>query len=435
MSLRSLGVPLVLIFSLIAATKALSLPDQSSRLMQHSNRKNEYGQFAILQGATDAHSTQIAVLVGIGMPNVYKLIDSNGTIYWPQQVNRRTRLFSQWAIDKVTFESLPSESIFNLEIRDPIGNLLDRRQLKTFPETPGTVRLALASCMSDAPIFDHEKIWHSLQRENPDALFFLGDNVYASVKDPINPEEMWNRYWQTRLRLPIFRAEKLTPIFATWDDHDFGQNNGDKTYKYVREAQEIFNDFFAQDPIFGTLEKGPGISMNLHLFGQHFLFMDSRSFRDVPLGYSMWGTEQEHWLQNQLKSSHKPLWIINGSQIFGKYGPSESLEKDFPQLFERLVDWIRNTERPVKFVSGDIHATEVMALSSELLNQTTVEITSSSMHSMHSPIGALRPNPRRIAGFDDDNFVIVTFNGLQDADPVVIQSFDRQQNKVFELSY
>ena len=77
----------------------------------------------------------------------------------------------------------------------------------------------------------------------------------------------------------------------------------------------------------------------------------------------MWGMEQKLWLRKQMNSGQQPLWIINGSQIFGKYGPSESLEKDFPLHFERFLRMIRVTHRKIKFVSGDIHASEVQVLS------------------------------------------------------------------------
>ena len=39
-------------------------------------------------------------------------------------------------------------------------------------------------------------------------------------------------------------TELNIPIVGTWDDHDFGENDGDKTYEHRRESQALFLDFF-----------------------------------------------------------------------------------------------------------------------------------------------------------------------------------------------
>ena len=37
---------------------------------------------------------------------------------------------------------------------------------------------------------------------------------------------------------------KATTMLATWDDHDYGINDGGNTYKMRKESQKVFVDFF-----------------------------------------------------------------------------------------------------------------------------------------------------------------------------------------------
>jgi phosphodiesterase/alkaline phosphatase D-like protein len=314
------------------------------------------------------------------------------------------------------------------------GEIVDTRTFSTLPDKTNEISLAVASCMSDFFLFPHEKMWNSLIKQNPDIMFFLGDNVYAAVKDPIEPKEIWKRYVETRQKLEIFYADRLIPIFATWDDHDFGWDNGDKTYAYTKESTQIFRDFFPQDSIANILTPGPGVAQILDLYNQRFIFTDDRTFRDPVNGNSMWGMEQESWVKQLFLNANGPLWLISGSQVFGKYGSSESMENDFPQHLERLQSTFKSTTVPFFILSGDLHASEVMRLTPDLTGQETLEITSSSMHAYHSPFGDLKDNPRRVAGYDSDNFIILKLNPNQNRPKFSITSFDKENKITFQLS-
>jgi phosphodiesterase/alkaline phosphatase D-like protein len=230
-------------------------------------------QLPILQGATGFNDTQLAIQVAKNAKFKFVLRDQNGRRYSPSHYSRKYRNYSEWAVDQLFYEHLPAGTKFTFEVFDVDQKLIDTRSLSTMAIKQGVGRIALISCMSDSPVFPHKQIWRALQEEDPDVIFFLGDNVYASKRDPVNPEQMWERYRQTRAALSFFYFPKLIPVFATWDDHDFGKNNGDKSYEYVREAQEIFRDFFPQRPINFILERGPGISQSLNLYGRQYLWM------------------------------------------------------------------------------------------------------------------------------------------------------------------
>jgi alkaline phosphatase D len=396
-----------------------------------------FGKFAIIQGATSFESTQVAVLTNKNSKYRYQLRDRQNQIYLPVEVSRKERSHSSITVDQVYFRALPAGEVFELKIFDQPGHdetLLDQRSLKTFSRNQTDVKIALASCMSDLPIFDTQTIWSSLVQQKPDVVFFLGDNVYAAFKNAVNPEKLWDRYVETRSLLGFFYQENLIPVFATWDDHDFGQNNGDSSYPYVSESQKVFNDFFPQQPLDTLLQKGPGVSQSLNLFNQQFVFLDSRSFRDQPHSEgSMWGLQQEIWLNDQINSTTQPIWLINGSQFFGKFGPSESLERDYVKHFERFQSMISATDRIMNFLSGDIHYSEVMQFEVSDLQRNRVEITSSSMHSFHSPVGSIKDNPRRLAVYNGDNFVIVNFNTKSKSGDLRVESFNATNENVFSI--
>ncbi len=415
--LSSFSLSILIFFISIFSTKeALALP-----LMN---------EFAILQGATSQTETQIAVLRYRESSLNYFYSSENNKKVKINTVITKSRVFSNWVIDHLYIKKLSSNSNYSLFIETVSGIRLDTREFSTLNLNKQSMKIAIASCMSDAFLLHQKRIWTNLVNEKPDLIFFVGDNVYASIQDPVTPDQIWNRYVQTRSLLEIFYSKKLIPIFATWDDHDFGQNDGDKTYKYVKDAKVIFEDFFPRDVIPGLLEKGEGVGQLLTLNNQNFIFMDDRTFRDKPQGKSMWGMNQEEWLKNVLlKSNNKEKnifknWIINGSQIFGKYGPSESLEKDFPQHFNRLNLLLKSIYTPTLFISGDIHASELIYISNDFFNQKTIEITSSSMHSIHHPKGSLLSNPRRLAGYDGDNFVLIEFDPQLNNSPLQIKSIN-----------
>src|SRR5690606_38168500 len=104
---------------------------------------------------------------------------------------------------------------------------------------------------------------------------------------------LWRRYVETRNTLAIFKADRLIPIVAAWNDHDYGLDSGDALFPLKNESAEIFNIFYGQDAVNGLVQKGPGVSTLLTIFGQKFFFMDNRSFRGTinQDGFaSHWGT-------------------------------------------------------------------------------------------------------------------------------------------------
>jgi len=37
--------------------------------------------------------------------------------------------------------------------------------------------------------------------------------------------------------------EQKVPVFGTWDDHDYGVNNGEKDFRYKKRNRKMYMDF------------------------------------------------------------------------------------------------------------------------------------------------------------------------------------------------
>jgi len=379
-----------------AACQLLGLPFDAKAL----------SPLGIVQGPTSARSTQLAVLHS--RPRGVELILWEvGSLRWvdPVAVDEKTFPDSPWKVVQARFDGLQRSKEYLLQVVDlPSRRLLDGRRLRTLDTGKPTVRFAVASCMDDSYTGEQASMWGELLEKRPDVLFLIGDNVYADFPigvPPPDPAALWRRYAETRSRLAVFRADPLVPIVATWDDHDYGANDGDSGFAHKAEAARTFAAYFPQEPIADVFERGPGVSSRLIVFGQQFFFMDDRSFRS-PVGAkpeTHWGAEQEKWLSASLGRGAAPAWIFNGDQFFGGYHRFESYEGRHPRSFAGFHSLVRRGAVPAVLVSGDRHLAELMRIPAGYFGFTTFELTTSAIHAKTFPDAWKdSPNRRKIEG-------------------------------------
>jgi alkaline phosphatase D len=313
---------------------------------------------------------------------------------------------SHWAITKISLSNLNLNSNYQLNVFKN-DKLYDQRQFKALDLSKQNAKIAVASCMDDSFIKRQKPMWQSLVGKNPDYIFLIGDNSYSDKhffqKGPAKPQTLWSRNIETRMNIELFKINPLVPILATWDDHDYGANNGGKDYKYKKESKEIFKHFFSQPDVKGVSENGPGVSLNFKAFGQNFVFIDNRYFRVTdakkPFEQTHWGLQQEKWVLSKLDSAKELTWLIQGDQFFGAYHTFESYEGLSPYSFKSLLAKIDKKSSPVFFVSGDRHLTEIMKITKPDLSYDTFELTSSGIHAFVFPDAwAKNKNPRQLVG-------------------------------------
>ena len=100
-------------------------------------------------------------------------------------------------------------------------------------------RIAFGSCArQDKP----QPIWDAVVATRPDIFLSLGDNIYGDTQDMA----VMKKKYDMLAAIPGWQKLKATcPILATWDDHDYGVNDGGAEYPKKDESQQLFLDFFA----------------------------------------------------------------------------------------------------------------------------------------------------------------------------------------------
>jgi len=293
------------------------------------------------------------------------------------------------------------------------------------------MKIAFGSCgYQDEPL----PIFNEIVKHHPDLFIFLGDNIYG---DTNNMDTLKAKYHRLGAKKSFQNLVNSTEILATWDDHDYGDNDGGRHYPLKEESKEIFLEFFNEPPN-SERRNHEGIydSYEYHLGGKiiQIILLDTRTFRDnlqnyqgelkndsryfYSLDYSphqkpdstMLGEKQWIWLDQQLQEK-ADLRIIGSSTQFGiEYNGYEAWA-NFPHEQKRFLNLIKkNKTNGVVFISGDVHYAEISKLDSPGL-YPIYDVTASGLSSTWD---FATPNNHRIEGpVMDNNFGLLTiaFNG------------------------
>lgn len=394
--------------------QAITLGTQPSALAKTPEVQRRSGP-SIIQGATDETKTQFNILTDNIELEIF-VTNSQGLKWLPDEIKKISFPNHPKIITKVFFSNLSPNETYFLNLLDiQKQQVIDMREFQTLDLSKAALRFALCSCMKDKE--HNSDIWINLVQNKPDVLFFIGDSVYADNDAPkggATPAHLWKKFCEARTTLEIYYSKKLIPIFATWDDHDFGMNDGNSlNFPYVKESQNNFLSFFAQDESHcHCLQKGPGISTALEIKDQLFILLDDRTYRQGRGSkdrYAHWGSEQEQWILDLIKQKNKScVWLMNGSQFFPIVPWKESVAGEHQSQFYGFIEELRAVSSKVIFVSGDVHFSEISRIEKAVLGYETYELTSSSIHSKNIPgtPGIIR-NDRRIASTGKRNYIMV----------------------------
>lgn len=244
------------------------------------------------------------------------------------------------------------------------------------------IKIGIGSCLDqDFP----QPIWQPIEEENLDYFIFLGDNVYGdSIFE--NLYKMKRAYSKQEKLLPDFLDQ--TDIFAIWDDHDYGKNDGGSDYKFKKLAENLFLDFW-NVPINDVRRSREGIyfSENKVFFNRKYklIFLDTRYFRSQLKGKkgsyqknndessTILGKEQWTWLEKELNSNFDYLFIFSSIQIIPE---DHGFEKwsNFPNDRTKLLKILEKYKDRTILFSGDRHRSGIYK------RNGIIEITSSSMN-------------------------------------------------------
>lgn len=405
------------------------------------------GYLTILQGPT----SQTEALINVFSPRlkkyVFTVVDPAGTQI-PVEHYEKVLGPGFYNIDKLQVTGLSLGVNYLLQVRDG-STLVDEREFAALDTAKSDPQFALLSCMADDirfhPVID--TMWERLRLQNPDFIILNGDTVYVDSFEFVERKkatefDLWQRYTDAFRRLPVYHWRKLKPIFSTWDDHDFGTNDGDRDFISKEIAARLFRATFGGKAVTGW-EQGPnGVSSSFRAFGQRFYFMDDRTFRQPNKNqveqeaFGHWGQSQHDWLLNQIAQDTTPAWIVNGNQNFnGKaLDFKEAFEANHPVEFVAFIDQLKQQKAPVVFASGDIHFSEIMRVPAERMGYETFEFTSSPMHSY---AGDGWENPMRVDGAfcKEFNFLMFRAKAMNGGLRVDVKSIGLADRPYFEMTF
>ena len=319
-------------------------------------------------------------------------------------------------------------------------------------------RIAFGSCaVQDKPM----PVWSAVVDRDPDAFLFLGDNVYADtgayklMPSPRNYEVAYERLKKNpdfNKFLVASRAREID-VFATWDDHDYGLNDGGEEHAERLEAKEAFIDFFSPLGLAEPSLDEPGIhnasSIDLSGLKVQIVMLDTRSFRSPFIksknpdscergGWvfssdpdaTILGEDQWVWLAEQLLQPADLRLIVSSIQVL----PTEQcFEKwaNFPAERERLLRVIAESQaQGVVLLSGDRHSSEISVINRQDIGYPLYEITSSGLNNALRGRFNVADEPNKFRAFDanvsDNSFGEIEITGADTEHSLIFRLIDEE---------
>jgi hypothetical protein len=240
-----------------------------------------------------------------------------------------------------------------VQVAGPADGL--RFRTRTAAGMKGVVTAAFVSCANASS----EPVWERLGALRPDLLVLGGDTPYVDVEDLATSRAKHRAFLETPFMQALVRG---TPVAGTWDDHDFGLNNGNgvSAADFKANTRQAFVEYRAHDR-FGTGTEGVYHKTDLGVM--ELFLLDPRWWSQTeasPVDASKktcFGPAQWQWIRESLEASRAPFKVLVMGQIWQdkKNGETDDM---FTYWYERdaLLDFIRAKQIPgVVLVGGDIH--------------------------------------------------------------------------------
>ena len=341
-----------------------------------------------------------------GVTYNYEILLDNKSVSFPYPLSFTTKPLWEWRTDAPEFSFLAGSCLY---LND---SAYDR------PGQPYGQGTQIIETMSNTPA---------------QMVLWLGDNTYTREVDYSSASGLRYRYQHMRV-LPELQKLLATKInYAIWDDHDFGYNDGNKTYPLKHISREIFQEYWANQT-YG--ENNEGIYTTFSQSDAQFFMLDNRFFRDENFldeksypNKSQLGEKQLDWfLQSLLKSRATFKFVCMGGQFLNEYTDKESYQF-FKNERKKIVNFIvDNKISGVIFLSGDRHHTELLSNTSvkDSLGYALYELTSSAISSGPNT-KAEKDNPMRLDGtlVVENNFCKLTLSGKRKERKVVIECINK----------
>jgi alkaline phosphatase D len=268
--------------------------------------------------------------------------------------------------------------------------------------------VAFGSCnMSQEP----NLFWDDIVAQQPDVWIWGGDIVYADTDDV---ERLKAIYAMQDAVAGYAELKKEVPVIGTWDDHDFGVNDGGADFAIKAESQQVFLDFMDvpadserrnQEGVYASHEyvlpsgKVKIIVLDTRYFRSDLIKSEEAQRRYEPTMDStatILGAKQWQWLENELNQSEadfnlimSSIQVLSGEHGFETWG-------NFPLEVKKLESLIAQSgAKGVVLLSGDRHISEFSKTDIAGLSYPLIDFTSSGLTHSYSSFSG-EPNQHRV---------------------------------------
>lgn len=269
-------------------------------------------------------------------------------------------------------------------------------------------------------------LWKEILKHNPKAWIWGGDNVYSDTDDMQKLEHDYNQQLGQKEYQNLI---KNTKVLGTWDDHDYGLNDGGEEFHAKSGSQELFLDFMNVDSNDKRRER-EGVyhseTIDTKDGSVKIIVLDTRYFRSGltksttegrrydPNSYgegTILGKTQWTWLLQELASSSADFnLIVSSIQVLSDQHGFERWGTMSHQR-EHLFNMIKNSKAEnVIVLSGDRHISEFSKIEFKDLDYPLIDFTSSGLTHAYNGFSG-EPNQHRIGEVVSNiSFGLLKFN-------------------------
>jgi len=283
--------------------------------------------------------------------------------------------------------------------------------------------LAFGSCNNQRI---ENKLFKEIVKNNPKLFIWGGDIIYSDTDNPLVLATNYKKFKQDSIYQQFIKQVKVT---GTWDDHDYGVNDGGIENPIKEEAKHLFLDFFdvsKDSPRRNQEGVYSSISVKKDSNSVKIINLDTRFFRTaltkdstgkkryVPNKYgegSMLGETQWQWLESELKHSKATFNIIVSSIQFLSNQHGFEAWGNMPHEVDKLKQLIlKSKAKNVIILSGDRHIAEISKTNMGKFYYPLIDFTSSGLTHSYTAFSG-EENPFRVSNVVySKNFGLLKFN-------------------------
>lgn len=254
-------------------------------------------------------------------------------------------------------------------------------------------------------------LWDDVLNHQPKAWIWGGDNIYSDTNDMAKMKQDYNTQIKQEGYIKLIKNVK---VLGTWDDHDYGINDGGEEFTAKSESQQLFLDFLSvpkddarrdregvyySDVIYTTKGSVKVIVLDTRFFRSGLTTSTIKGRRYDANTYgdgTMLGKTQWQWLKSELQNSKADFnLIVSSIQVISE---EHGFEKwaNMPHQRDHLINLITNSKaNNVIILSGDRHISEFSKLTPKSIAYPLIDFTSSGLTHSYSNFKS-EPNKHRV---------------------------------------